>query len=68
MSPVYGEKSRNFLSKQKVYEEAEKDPPLGLDSEESAIIQGTYRQNMGGSVEESKDSSAKVLLVQEEKK
>ena len=69
MRDDYGQKTRAFFAAQHVYADAARDQPTGLDSEESALIHGTYRKNLGGQAKgEKKDSSARVLIVEESKK
>jgi hypothetical protein len=66
LSREYGEKNRAYFGKQRVNDEAAKDAPQGLDSEESAIIHKNYRKNLGGAAAPS-EKSDKMLVVDESK-
>ncbi len=67
ISDDYGERTRALFSKQWVHRVAAEEPPQGLDSEESSIIQATYREDLGGGTcGKKQDDSARVLLLQEE--
>jgi hypothetical protein len=67
MSDGYARNSRAFFAKQHVYARAAKGSPVGLVSEESALIQGSYRKSLTKSTDDStnKDSSSRVLLLRE---
>jgi hypothetical protein len=69
MRPDFGEKTKTYFAKQHVHQEASTKPPMGLDSEEAAIVQSTYRKNLGKqSGAATKDPGAKVLLLQKDQK
>jgi hypothetical protein len=44
----YGQRVREFQSKQRVYAHAASGGPTGLDSEESSAIHKSYRTGLGG--------------------
>lgn len=64
--PDFGRASHGYWVKQRLFAEAEKGSPRGLDSEEAAIIHASYRKQHGGAAQE-RDSASKVLLLQEDK-
>ena len=68
IGPDFGVKTRGFFEKQRVYPIAARGNPKGVDSEEAALIHGSYRKDMGGSGRsEPKESPSRVLIVQENK-
>ena len=68
IDPNYGVRTHHYFERQRVFARAAEDNPKGLDSEEAALIQTSYRKDMGGSGrDEPKESPSKVLLVQENK-
>lgn len=62
----FGAKARGFLQKQHVYTTAATGSPTGLDSEEAALIQQTYRKDMGGG-EAAAEESDQVLVIEQPK-
>ncbi|MFH1130745.1 MAG: hypothetical protein V1754_05380 [Pseudomonadota bacterium] len=62
----FAKSNRENFSRQRIHKEAAKESPIGLDSEEAAIVHKTYRKQIGGeSAAEPKDSPTRVLLLQE---
>jgi hypothetical protein len=61
----FGVKTRTFLTKQHVHAEAATDSPTGLDSEEAALIQSSYRNKLGGDARPGE--SDQVLVIEEPK-
>jgi hypothetical protein len=62
----HGVNSANFHARQRVAAEPASGSPLGLDSEEAAIVQRTYRKSIGdpgGTA--SREPAARVLLIEE---
>jgi hypothetical protein len=69
IDPNYGVRTRTFYERQRVYSQASRDNPQGLDSEEAAIIHGTYRKKLGGEKKsEEKESPSRVLILDDNKK
>jgi hypothetical protein len=69
MNPNYGVRTRAFQAKQRVYSEAAKDNPQGLDSEEAAMIHGNYRKKLSNEKKsEDKASPSRVLILEDNKK
>ena len=66
MRPDFGKLSQAFFQQQRVYPEASKDKPTGLDTEEAAIILKQYRANMG-ETRAAAQEPAQVLLLKEPK-
>jgi hypothetical protein len=68
MSEDYGRKSRVFFARQHVHDKATAGSPSGLDSEEAALIQASYRESLGAEqASPSASSSSRVLLIEEPK-
>lgn len=65
--PDHGRASYGYWIQQRLYAEAEKGSPRGLDSEEAAIIHASYRKQHGAAPAEAKHSASRVLLLQEDK-
>jgi len=65
MSDDYGRQTRRFFALQRVNSQAASGSPSGLDSEESALIQGTYKQSMGQQQNARQDAASRVMLLQE---
>lgn len=61
----FGVKSRTFLQRQHVHAEASTDSPTGLNSEEAALIQASYRESMGGGAAPAEDDQ--VLVIEKPK-
>ena len=64
----FGERTRAFLGKQRVYPTAAADSPGGLDSEEAALIHGAYRESMGGNNAPVQKSERVLVLEQPKEK
>lgn len=64
MSENQGVQTRKFFMKQRVNAIAAQGSPGGLDSEESALIQGSYKESMG-KAQPSQDSQSRVLLLKD---
>lgn len=62
----FGAATHAFFQRQKIFAEAAQGAPRGLDSEEAALIHGTYRKQLGGKTEAPKEPSTKVLLLEED--
>lgn len=68
MSENYGKQSRTFFARQHVHTAATTGSPAGLDSEEAALIQTSYRQTLGApSAPTPSTNSSRVLLLEEAK-
>lgn len=68
MSEDYGRKSRVFFARQHVHDKATAGSPSGLDSEEAALIQTSYRESLGAEqASPSENSNSRVLLIEEPK-
>jgi hypothetical protein len=68
MSDGYGRSSRAFFAKQHVYAQASTGAPVGLDSEESSMIQARYKKTISGgsgSGSGQAEESSRVLLLQD---
>ena len=63
METEYGNRSEEFWKRQKVYADVQEETPKGLDSEEAALVQASYRKDMGGGVQPQKDS--RVILLED---
>ncbi len=64
--PDFGKYTHEYLARQQIFREAAKGSPLGLDSEEAAVINSAYRKNMGAAgAQEAAGSPSRVLLLQE---
>lgn len=66
MRPDFGKLTQAFFEQQRVYPEASKEKPTGLDTEEAAIVHKKYRQTMGEERARS-EAPAQVLLLQQPK-
>jgi hypothetical protein len=64
----FGERTRMFLAKQRVYPTAAVDSPGGLDSEEASLIHGAYRKSMGGASSKPVQKSERVLVLEQPQK
>jgi len=68
MSENYGKQSRTFFARQHVHPTATSGSPAGLDSEEAALIQTSYRKTLGApSAPAQSNTSSRVLLLEEAK-
>ncbi len=67
LHPNYGKQNQAFFQRQHVYQEASPGAPLGLDSEEAALINDSYRKQLGGEKTCKDKAPTKVLLVEEKK-
>ena len=66
MSDNYGKQSREFFARQHVHAKAAEGSPKGLDSEESSLIQASYRESLGGQTQNNTTAaSSNVLMLQE---
>lgn len=66
MSDQHGRRSREFFARQHVYADATAGSPKGLDSEEAALIQRSYRESLGAEERSAPGADAsQVLLLQE---
>ena len=66
MSEDYGRKTRTFFARQHVNQTPAQGSPAGLDSEEAALIQASYRESLGAPKAASpSDSTSRVLLLEE---
>jgi len=64
LSDDFGQHSRAFHRKQRVYAQAAQGGPTGLDSEESAAVLKSYRSGLsGGKGASSKDGGQRVLVL-----
>ena len=62
----HGVNSATFHARQRVAAEPASGSPLGLDSEEAAIVQRTYRKSIGDpSGAASREPAARVLMIEE---
>lgn len=66
MRDDFGVKTRAYLQKQHVHTVAATESPTGLDSEEAALIQQTYRKDMG-SGDATSEESDQVLVIEQPK-
>ena len=68
MSDNHGRQSREFYARQHVYADAAKGSPRGLDSEEAALIQESYRQSLGAEPRSggTPPEASKVLMLQDD--
>jgi hypothetical protein len=66
MRPDFGKLSQAFFDQQRVYPEASKEKPTGLDTEEAAIVLDQYRKNMGQK-QAPREEPPQVLLLKESK-
>ena len=64
MSEGYGEQSHRFFVKQRVNANATQGSPSGLDSEEAALIQSSYKNSLGHERAPT-EASSRVMLLQE---
>ena len=64
MREDFGERTREFKTRQRVHPDAAKGSPTGLDSEEAAMIHRGYRGAMGGGT--TKQGGADRVLVLED--
>ncbi len=60
--PTFGQKNHAFFRQQHVYPELAKGAPSGLDSEEAAAINKSYRKTLG--IEEPRAEPPQVLMIQ----
>lgn len=67
MSEHQGEQTRRFFALQRVNQRAAQGSPGGLDSEESALIQATYKDTLGHERNARSDGASRVMLLQESK-
>ena len=66
MSDQYGQQTRGMFKAQHVNVQATQGSPGGLDSEEAALIQNTYKESLGGAAKRSEpDAASRVLLLRE---
>lgn len=66
MSDNFGRQTRTVFARQHVSPQAAEGSPGGLDSEEAALIQGTYEDSLGGQAKRSEpDAASRVLLLRE---
>ncbi len=63
MASEYGNRSDEYWKRQKVYADVQSETPKGLDSEEAALVQASYRKDMGGGGQPQQTS--KVLLLED---
>lgn len=68
MSEDYGRKSRVFFARQHVHNAPATGSPAGLDSEEAALIQASYRESLGAPPAPAANASSSRVLVLEEPK
>jgi hypothetical protein len=65
LSDNYGQQSRRFFMKQRVNAIAAQGSPGGLDSEESALIQASYKHELGKEQPQSQEGQSRVLLLKD---
>ena len=65
MSDDFGQQSRSFFQKQRVHAAAAQGSPGGLDSEEAALIQASYKDALGKDRQPASDGPSRVLLLKE---
>ena len=65
MSDNYGQQSRRFFMKQRVNAIAAQGSPGGLDSEEAALIQASYKHELGKEQAQSQEGQSRVLLLKD---
>ena len=63
----YGLHTREFQQKQRVHAQASPRGTGGLDSEEAAVIHGSYHKQMGGAAPANDQKSQQVLILGEPK-
>jgi hypothetical protein len=64
--PDFGKYTHQYWARQQIWHEPAKGSPLGLDSEEAAVINASYRKSIGGAAaQEAAGSPSRVLLLQE---
>ena len=65
MSDNYGRQSRTMFDRQHVSVNAAQGSPGGLDSEESHLIQSSYKESFGGAKRSEPDAASRVMLLRE---
>jgi hypothetical protein len=61
----YGQQSRRFFMKQRVNAIAAQGSPGGLDSEEAALIQASYKHELGKEQQQPEEKQSRVLLLKD---
>jgi hypothetical protein len=61
----YGRSNQAAFAAQRIDPQPAQGSPAGLDSEEAALIHGSYRHTLGAPRSKAAEPSAKVLLIEE---
>lgn len=64
----HAKQNRLFFARQKVFPEAAKGNPMGLDSEEATVIHAKYNKQLSEGTRTPAPEPARVLLLKEPKK